>query len=138
MTYQSCVGPISADELDQIKCYSYINPDVSEQDLKQWDDWFQQFRAEPGVYSISQRDGSKMFYAKLPTGGEQFVDWRVYRTWGNTFHLRYKPFFNKLGLPGRNPFVHPTQKYEMAQLMDQGLRPLTLREALDIAATQAA
>lgn len=130
MSYQSSTAPIPESELKQIPCFRYINPDVAEKDLEQWDQWFMRFQSAPEVYSIRAPNGDHSFYIKLPSGGEVFVDWRVYRTWQNSLHLRYKTMFHQLGLPAKNPHIHPGTRLAISRLMDSGLRPCSLAEAL--------
>lgn len=130
--YKSSTAGLSDEELRDIPCYRYLNPEVSEQDLQQWDQWLQQYRCEPPVYSTRNRKNGTTFEAVLPTGDVVPVDWRVYRTWGNSFHLRYSAMLKRLGVSAKNPHVGPDARIAIARLMDEGLRPLTLKEALKL------
>lgn len=131
MSYQSSTAPIPEAELKKIPCFRYINSDVSDKDLEQWDKWFLKYRSAPEVYSIRIPGGDHSFYVRLPVGGEVFVDWRVYRTWANTFHLRYRAILQQLGYPAKNPHLHPDTRFLVTRHMeDSGLRPVSLAEAL--------
>lgn len=127
MTYQSTISPIPKEELDNILCFKYVNIEVSEADLRQWDKWFVQLRKKPHVYSISNRGKQYTFYVDL-VGEHVDVDWRVYRTWNNTFHLRYEALLNELGIQAKNPHIHQEQQFLVARLMEDGREPKALAE----------
>ncbi|KKN09748.1 hypothetical protein LCGC14_1043430, partial [marine sediment metagenome] len=62
MSYQSSTAPIPESELKQIPCFRYINPDVAEKDLEQWDQWFMRFQSAPEVYSIRAPNGEELVH----------------------------------------------------------------------------
>ncbi len=125
--YKASLEPLSKDEYNKIPCFFYINPLVAEEDLSSFDTWFMEARRKPEVYSSHSR-GFLTFYAHV--GEDKFhVDWRVYRTWENTFHLRYKEILERLGLPTANQFIHPEKQFLVAALMQtKGLRPKALAD----------
>lgn len=126
MTYQASLSPMSKEELATVPCFKYINLDVPERELEQWDMWFMEHRRTPDVYSLGGK-GWYTFFAKL---GDQEVDvdWRIYRTWANTFHHRYEPLLIELGLKTSNPHFHPEDQFQIAKLMDEGARPKALAD----------
>jgi hypothetical protein len=127
MTYQASLAPISKEELNTIPCFRYINLEVQEADLEQWDQWFMQYRRKPHVYS-TKRQGCSTFRVELPGGEFVDVDWRVYRTWCNTFHLRYAPLLNELGVKATNPHIGSETQFLVAKLMDNGWCPKALAD----------
>lgn len=128
MTYQASLAPIPKAALNTIPCFLYINQEVAETDLEQWDNWFMQLRQKPNVYSIANK-GEYTFYVDLK-GKKVDVDWRVYRTWCNTFHLRYENLLNELGIESAHPHIHPEQQFLVAKLMEEGHRPAALSSVL--------
>lgn len=126
MIYQASTAPLTRAELNEIPCYEYINQEVTESDLQQFDTWFMQLRAKPEVYSRWQKQRAS-FVVELQSKSV-VVDWRVYRTWDNTFHLRYTHLIEELGFNSAQRFFHPDQQFQIAKLMDQGRRPIPLAE----------
>lgn len=124
MAYQATLAPLSNEELLTIPCYRYINLEVEDADLEQWDQWFMQYRRKPHVYS-TKHQGCSTFKVELQ-GQYLAVDWRVYRTWCNTFHLRYAPLLNELGVKATNPHICSETQFLVAKLMDNGWRPQAL------------
>lgn len=128
MNYTTNLEPISKSDLANIRCFDYVNTDVADVELEQWDRWFLECRRKPEVYSISNRGKSYTFVVHLP-GREVQVDWRVYRTWGNTFHIRYKNILERMGISSKHPHIHPEKLNLLVQRMEsEGLRPLSLSE----------
>lgn len=126
MTYQASLAPIPKAVLDTISCHRYINQEVAETELEQWDNWFMLLRQKPHVYSIA-RKGEYTFYVDLK-GEEVDVDWRVYCTWSNTFHLRYEPLLNELGIKSAHPYINPEQQFLVAKMMEGGRIPKALAD----------
>ncbi len=126
MAYQATLAPLSNEELLTIPCYRYINLEVEEADLEQWDQWFMQYRRKPHVYS-TKHQGCSTFQVALQ-GQYLAVDWRVYRTWCNTFHIRYAQLLNELGVKATNPHIDSETQFLVAKLMDDGWRPKALAD----------
>lgn len=126
MAYQATLAPLSNEELLTIPCYRYINLEVEEADLEQWDQWFMQYRRKPHVYS-TKHQGCSTFQVELQ-GQYLAVDWRVYRTWCNTFHIRYAQLLNELGVKATNPHIDSETQFLVAKLMDDGWRPKALAD----------
>ncbi|WP_296277283.1 hypothetical protein [Pseudomonas sp. UBA7530] len=125
--YKKSFEPIPRKELDAIRCFFYINPMVAEEDLQQFDNWFLQLRRKPEVYSIS-RYRQVTFHATIG-GDHEPVDWLIYRTWANTFHLRYEEILKAIGLKATSPFIHPEKQFMVtAMMLTQGVRPKALAE----------
>lgn len=130
MVYQKNLEPMSKAELAQIPCFRYINEGVHEHDLQELDALFLQDKKKPLVYQHTSK-GMSTFWAEHCARESVQVDWRVYRTWSNTFHLRYKEILLSLGLKVTNPFFNPETQWLIATTIESNqLTPLTLKEAL--------
>jgi len=132
--YMATLEPLSTGDLEQIPCHSYVNLNVAEHDLNQFDKMFVSLRAKPQCFSISNR-GYKTFYVPYE-GREVFVDWRVYCTWANTFHLRFEEGLKAFAIKHTNPHIHPEKQFLLATWMaSHGKSPKPLAQCvfLDVA-----
>lgn len=110
--YVKSLEPISAEELAKIRCHFYINLGVAEADLEEFDRMFLEQRTKPPVFSTYSRGDSTFHTPGI--GGEVLVDWRIYCTWMNTFHLRYTEGLEVLGVKHSNPHIHPDNQHRLA------------------------
>jgi len=113
--YVQSFEPVSKEDLNKIRCHFYINLGITEVDLKQFE-MFLALRSKPQVFSTS-RSGSQTFHTSF-FGEEVAVDWRVYCTWANTFHLRFEEGLTTLGVKHSNPHVHPDNQHLLANWMN--------------------
>lgn len=113
--YVASLEPIGKVDLERIRCHCYVNLGIAESDLALFDDMFMKLRGKPQCYSVANR-GNYTFYVPFQ-GEEVFVDWRIYCTWSNTFHLRYEEGLVALGLNHSNPHIHPTNQFMLANWM---------------------
>lgn len=118
--YIASFAPLSKAELEGIRCHFYINLGVTEDDLKQLDEMFMRQRAKPQCFSTSNR-GSHTFHIPY-RGTEVAVDWRVYCTWANTFHLRFMEGLKALGIKHSNPHIHPDHQFNLATWMERQVK----------------
>lgn len=128
MKYQSTTAPLSKSDLDKIVCWKYVNLGVCEEDLKVWDLWFMRVRNIPSVYSISSNRGQEHRFIVEIDRQEIDVDWRIFRTWNNTFHFRYSAILASVGLKPTNRHFHPNDLFRVAKQMEAGMFPKPLSQ----------
>lgn len=124
MTYQASLKPLTREEMAEIPCFRYINPRVSEADLEQWDRWFKTLRRKPEVYSITVR--KRLVFRVHLNEQEKQVDWRIYRTWDNSFHLRYQDILESLGIKCLHPHIDREQQIQVVERLVAGEKPKRL------------
>ncbi|MEI8659397.1 hypothetical protein [Vibrio sp. Hal054] len=130
MAYTASLDAISRAELKTISCFKYINPEVQESDLQKLDSLFVQDKAKPQVFSRSKK-GMVTFFAEAKGREDVQLDWRVYRTWCNTFHYRYRAIITACGFRPEQRFFSPEADWAIAtRLETEKLTPLTLADAL--------
>jgi len=130
MSYKSSLKPIPESELSKIVCWGYVNEDVQDMDLEKFDQYFIDSQGTFGVYTTHKPDKSETF--TLEFGETEIpVDWRVYRTWNNTFHLRYRDILISNGIKHNNPHIAPEDRFRIVRALINGNKPLTLKMAID-------
>ncbi|ENI4487330.1 hypothetical protein ABXZ88_003202 [Vibrio fluvialis] len=130
MAYEKSLEPMSKQQLAQIPCYSFVNCDVQERDLQELDALFLKDKAQPTVFK-RLKNGEATFWAEHEARDDVQVDWIIYRTWENTFSLRYRDILSSMGLNPSHRFFDPQKQWQIATTVERhNLEPLSLSEAL--------
>lgn len=131
MNNQKIIAPMTKEEFLEIPCFAYIDKTLSESVMQEFDSIFAMLGVKPDVYSYT-KDGMKQFFVENANGKKVFVDWKHYRTWDNTFHLRFKPLIKHLGFKVKTPFIEYSVEKKVAQLLrEDRVKPKALTECFE-------
>jgi len=127
---QRTIARMPTETFKKIDCFRHVDQSIDESVMEQFDLWFMENNGRIDVYSTKTKEGYRFHFEK--NGQHIFVDWSEYRTWANTFHLRFKRILEALNISSSTPFIHPEKLFMVANRMKtyNQLRPTSLKEAL--------
>ena len=118
----------------KIRMHFFIDPTLPEQDMRAFDDLFIKKMSKPDLFATvtgNQRNRVRSTFIEA-SGPRIYCCEKLYCTWTNTFHLRYKQILRQLGMPTNSQHIHPEKLFLVARLMQsEGCRPISLIDAMD-------
>lgn len=120
--------PIPREEFNYINIFAFLDLDIDDALMAYFDDVFVRQLRKPDAFRRYHGKEKVSTYYILDGDEEVNIDYRVYLTWSNTFHLRFAHLLKRMNQHYRNPFIHPDVQIAVARLLAFGEKPLPVAQ----------